>query len=94
MQIHRFYTGIPFATGILPMFSGGCSKEESLESIALRPIPSSAEILFLSDMDTGPERREIYSMKADGSEVTRISFMNVYLSGLGIDSIKADAFMC
>ena len=74
------------------MFSGGCSKKDS-ESSDLRPIPLSAEILFLSDMDTGPDGREIYSMKADGSEVTRISFMNVYLSGLGIDSIKADAFM-
>ena len=46
---------------------GGCVEEGSIRSL-----PSTAEILFVSDRDTGSRRTEIYAMDADGGNVQTI----------------------
>jgi len=67
---------------VIIVLLAGCIKEQSKK---INPLPSSAEILFLSNMDTGSQGREIYSMSADGSNVTRITYTGGYYRLLGID---------
>jgi Tol biopolymer transport system component len=52
----------------------------------VRPIPENAQILFLSNQDTGSSRMEIYSMDAQGGGITRITATNEQHFVFGIDS--------
>lgn len=51
-------------------------------------LPETAEILFVSNRDTGSRRQEIYSMNSDGGEQTRITFTNEHHFIIGIDSSR------
>lgn len=50
-----------------------------------QPIPPGAAILFESNRDTGGSRKEVYSMGADGSNVTRITYSDMHHFLLGMD---------
>jgi Tol biopolymer transport system component len=50
-----------------------------------RPLSPSAEILFTSNQDTGGRREEIYTMDADGGDVTRVTFTEYHHFIVGID---------
>jgi Tol biopolymer transport system component len=58
------------------------------EEARLQPLPSSAEILFVSNMGTGDRTKEIYSMGANGDDITRITFTGNHHRILGIDRTK------
>lgn len=51
----------------------------------LADLPESAEILFASNRDSGDRRQEIYSMDANGGNVTRITFSNRHHFITGMD---------
>lgn len=51
-------------------------------------LPSTAEILFASNRDTGSRRQEIYSMDSNGGNQTRITFTDVHHFVMGIDFSK------
>ena len=48
-------------------------------------LPPTAQLLFVSNRDTGTRSNEIYAMKADGGDVTRITFTNEHHFITGID---------
>lgn len=52
------------------------------------PLPSTADILFLSNRDTGGRNKEIYAMDANGEKVTRITYTNAHHFLMGIDNTK------
>jgi Tol biopolymer transport system component len=54
-------------------------------SLRLRSLPDTAEILFISNRDTGNRLREIYAMDADGNNITRITYTNEFHFIVGID---------
>jgi len=66
----------------------GCVEPFPEEQAELTPIPENAEILFVSNRDSGTGRTEIYSMEADGGNVTRITFSNRHHFIFGIDKSK------
>jgi Tol biopolymer transport system component len=67
---------------------GGCggSDEGEPEPNGMSLLPETAEILFLSNQDTGSECQEIYSMDAEGGNVTRITTTGEQHFIFGIDS--------
>jgi len=75
------------AVTMIFFIKGYLNRKNSEEGI-LHSIPSSAEILFLSDRDTGHQGREIYSMSVDGKDITRITYLNGYFGVFGIDRSK------
>lgn len=58
------------------------------EPARVRPIPETAEILFLSNQNTGSNRLEIYSMDAQGGAITRITSTDEQHFIFGIDSSR------
>ncbi len=54
----------------------------------LADLPEGADIMFTSNRDTGDRRQEIYSMDADGGNVTRITFSNRHHWIRGIDKTR------
>jgi tricorn protease-like protein len=48
-------------------------------------LPPTAEILFVSNRDTGTRRYEIYAMDADGGNVTRLTFTKDHHTIMGLD---------
>lgn len=72
----------------------GCEKgQEKIEPSPdtqnrIRPLPSSAEILFLSNRDTGGRTKEIYSMDVAGGHITRITDTNEHHFLVGIDNTQ------
>jgi len=64
--------------------NGACN----LSIMRVDSLPLTAEILFVSNRDTGTRRREIYSMDANGGNQTRITFTNKHHSITGIDSSR------
>ncbi len=63
--------------------SGTIMNESRISSL-----PSSAEILFVSNKDTGSRRMEIYSMDANGENQKRLTFTNEHHFIMGIDSSR------
>ncbi len=74
-------------TAVLPALPGcGQQAEDGEEDTArTRALPASAQILFTSNRDTGGSRKEIYSMDAQGQDVTRITRTNDNHFVVGID---------
>ena len=69
----------------------GCddsSENGQPETERLRALPLTAEIIFTSNPDVGMNRWEIYSMDAQGNDVTRITNTNENHFILGIDSSR------
>ncbi|MDG6218479.1 MAG: hypothetical protein QCI00_03460 [Candidatus Thermoplasmatota archaeon] len=65
-------------------FLSGCIDDyQGIESI-----PETAEILLLSNRDTGDNRKEIYSLDLNESSLKRITYSNVHHFLIGIDSQK------
>lgn len=56
------------------------------EHYRVRPLPESAQVLFLSNRDTGTGRMEVYSMDAQGGSITRITTTDEQHFVFGIDS--------
>lgn len=54
----------------------------------INSLPETAEILFVSNRDTGTRRMEIYSMDADGGNQKRLTFTNEHHFITGIDSSR------
>ncbi len=54
----------------------------------IRPLPEAAEVLFVSNRDTGSSRREIYAMDAQGQDVTRITRTGDDHFVVGIDASR------
>jgi Tol biopolymer transport system component len=52
----------------------------------IRSLPSTADILFLSNRDTGNRTKEIYSMDVSGKNITRITHTNEHHFLMGIDN--------
>ena len=65
------------------IFISGCVEEG-----IIRSLPSTAEILFTSNRDTGSRRTEIYSMSATGENVTRLTFSVYHHFILGMDNSR------
>jgi Tol biopolymer transport system component len=78
------------AIGLAVLISG-CSNnkvgEEPLRS-RVNSLPELADILFVSDRDTGTRRTEIYAMDIDTETVTRITSSEEHHFILGIDSSR------
>ena len=51
-------------------------------------LPASAEILFVSNRDTGSRRMEIYSMTSNGSNQQRLTYTNEHHFIMGIDDSR------
>lgn len=66
-----------------PYGSGFIQDESRITSL-----PESAEILFVSNRDTGSRRTEIYSMNADGSNQQRLTYTNEHHFIMGIDNSR------
>lgn len=66
---------------------GECTTEAtpSAEQPRIGSLPSTAEILFVSNRDTGDSRTEIYAMDRNGNNVTRITYTQEYHFITGID---------
>lgn len=79
-----------FCIVIIAILIIGCINKpsEPNEEARLQPLPSSAEILFVSNLDTGDRTKEIYSMDANGGNITRITFTGDHHRILGIDRTK------
>ncbi len=72
---------------VLLVASGiGCKTAASSTAGTVGPLPENAQILFLSNQDTGGSRLEIYSMDADGGHVTRITHTRDQHFVFGIDT--------
>jgi Tol biopolymer transport system component len=54
----------------------------------IQPLPPAAEILFLSNRDTNNRTKEVYTMDADGKNVTRITYTDEHHFLVGIDNTK------
>lgn len=54
----------------------------------IAPLPSTAEILFVSNRDTDSRRNEIYSMDSNGNNITRITFTDKHHFIVGIDKSR------
>lgn len=54
----------------------------------IQPLPPTAEILFLSNRDTGGRNKEIYTMDSTGGNVTRLTYTDEHHFMVGIDSTK------
>lgn len=52
-------------------------------------LPATAAILFVSNQDTGSKRTEIYSMDADGKNITRLTFTQEHHFITGIDRSRS-----
>jgi Tol biopolymer transport system component len=55
------------------------------EGARIGTLPETAEILFVSNRDTGSQRAEIYSMDRNGKNVTRLTFTEEHHFIMGID---------
>ncbi|NIS78664.1 MAG: hypothetical protein GTO14_00175 [Anaerolineales bacterium] len=69
---------------------GGCNDQDGPEKEMPRisSLPSTAEILFVSNRDTGSSRTEIYAMDKEGDNVTRITYTEEFHFILGIDPTR------
>jgi len=54
----------------------------------VRPLPPSAQIIFVSNMDSGTRANEIYSMDENGGNITRITYSHYHHEIIGIDRTK------
>jgi len=66
--------------------SSGCLKNQEQQS--LHPLPTSAQILFVSNMDTGDRTKEIYAMDENGGNITRITHSSYHHRIVGIDRTR------
>lgn len=68
----------------------GCVQDVQKEPLneRINSLPETADILFVSNRDTGSRRTEIYAMDVDTREVTRITFTNVHHFIIGIDHLR------
>ncbi|MDM7999837.1 MAG: hypothetical protein QUS33_07535 [Dehalococcoidia bacterium] len=75
---------------ILGGLSFACREKpgEDETSQRIRPLPETAEILFVSNRDTHSSRREIYAMDARGNNITRITFTNENHFVVGVDASR------
>ena len=71
----------------LEAFFNSQSPKEPQES-SLHPLPVSAKILFVSNMDAGNRAKEIYSMNENGGDITRITYSHYHHKLVGIDKTK------
>lgn len=68
---------------------GACDSGKPVEDGArIGSLPETAEILFVSNRDTGKRRAEIYSMDREGRKVTRLTYTNEHHFIMGIDSSR------
>ncbi|MCD6171415.1 MAG: hypothetical protein J7J36_03235 [Thermoplasmata archaeon] len=67
--------GFIFTTGIIIL---GC----------VRPLPPSAQIIFVSNMDSATRANEIYSMDENGGNITQITYSHYRREIIGIDKTK------
>ena len=68
---------------IVLLFLSGCLNES-----VINDIPSNADVLFVSNIDTGTQRKEIYSLDVETGESTRITTSEKNFFIIGIDSSK------
>ena len=71
---------------LIVIFSSGCPKNP--EEHYISALPSSAQILFVSNMDTGSRTKEIYAMNDNGEDITRITHSPYHHCIVGIDRTK------
>lgn len=72
---------------VITILISGCVQDQKpIEGqTGVGSLPSTADILFVSNRDTGSRRAEIYAMDADGGNVTRLTFTNEHHFIMGID---------
>ena len=71
---------------LIVAFSSECLKNQEQQS--LHPLPASAQILFVSNMDTGSRAKEIYAMNENGGDITRITHSSYHHRIVGIDRTR------
>jgi len=81
MRTKKF--GLISAVMIIAIFSG-CIQEK-VPNQRIESLPDTADILFVSNRDTGSRRTEVYAMDIDTGAVTRITFTNEHHFITGID---------
>lgn len=89
MISHRYILAVLIAALTLSTLLFGCHATENsdqTEPDRLRTLPENAQVLFLSNQDTGTSRMEIYSMDAQGGSITRITATDEQHFVFGIDS--------
>jgi Tol biopolymer transport system component len=75
-KIHVFPIGVVL---VFLLFSG------CVHQGILSPLPESADILFVSNRDSGTRRKELYTLDLDDGSITRISFTKNHHFIVGID---------
>ncbi len=77
---------------LIAVFICGCETPQNTQNHyaqgRIQPLPPTAEILFLSNRDTGGRNKEIYSMDATGGNVTRLTYTKEHHFMVGIDCTK------
>lgn len=88
-KIFKIFISLAVLTAIIFMLILYFSNVAELhKEMRIRPLPNSAEILFVSNRDSGSRIKEIYSMDSDGGHVTRITFTGLHHTILGIDKSR------
>ncbi len=72
---------------ILTALTAGCDKETD-EQRRIGTLPPTADVLFVSNRDTGSRRAEIYATDSEGRNVNRLTFTNEHHFILGIDPTR------
>jgi Tol biopolymer transport system component len=80
LAVGTLFCGLQFACGNAP--------QDGEDEARIQALPASAQILFTSNRDTGGSRKEIYSMDAQGQDLTRITRTNDNHFVVGIDASR------
>lgn len=67
---------------------GPALNDTIIDENRISDLPADADILFVSNRDTGSRRAEIYSMNADGSNQQRLTYTNEHHFLMGIDNSR------
>jgi Tol biopolymer transport system component len=85
-NITHFGLILLLTTIVITILISGCVQDQKpIGETRIGSLPSTADILFVSNRDTGSRRTEIYAMDADGGNVTRLTFTNEFHFIMGID---------
>jgi len=68
---------------IATIFFNGCIDDSIIHSL-----PSNADVLFVSNIDTGNSRKEIYALDIETGDITRITTSDKHYFIIGIDLSK------
>ncbi len=86
----KHISGFIIAAMLMGKFIGGCSDGggSGAQTPRIGSLPSTAEILFVSNRATGNSRTEIYAMDQNGNHVARITYTAEFHHVTGIDPTR------